>query len=59
MSNKILDKDILSNDRRSSVLVVNNDENGIFLEINQGVNKIILNDDEWVKLKNIINSIKV
>jgi hypothetical protein len=54
VSNKSIAKEILSKDRKSHLLVLETDED-IFVEIGQYPHKVILNSEEWNKLKDILN----
>ena len=56
--NKVLHREILSTDRKSFYVVVESDTGEKFIEVNQGLNKIILEQGEWSQLNNMINSIQ-
>ena len=57
MSNKSLVKEILSKDRKSHLLVLKTDDD-TFVEIGQYPNKVILNHNEWSKLKDVLNTLE-
>jgi len=57
MANKIVRKQILSNDRKSYIVVIETGDGDVFVEINQGFNKLVLSVDEWKQLKNVVDSI--
>ena len=58
MSNRVIKDEVLSDERGSSVKIVETDAGDIFIDIKQNYNKIILNKDEWIDLKKIAKFIK-
>ena len=58
MSNRVITDEVLSDERGSSVKVVETDDGEIFIDIKQNYNKIILNKNEWITLKKLVSFIK-
>tara|TARA_Y100001973_G_C5158660_1_gene312284 strand:- start:1054 stop:1242 length:189 start_codon:yes stop_codon:yes gene_type:complete len=56
MSNEVIVQEILLKDRKSHLVVVKTKDD-IFVEIGQHPDKVILNTVEWLKLKDVLNSL--